>query len=162
MENLFCTREVLALVSTRLARDPATDLGTVVNAIFKQLQLELDTQVSLRVAAEVKYQLNFFDANARGVPALTSALQALHQGIDVAALYSRFEAEFKAIIAAQNYDDLLKVYNRKSMVTQAGDALGLKPGELADLVIRIARTEIAPTVQSAVRHYFGKFNAVVA
>lgn len=70
VENLFCAQEVLALVSARLARDIAADFNQAVSQVFKQLQAELDTQVSLRVIAEVKFKLNCFDASARGVPAL--------------------------------------------------------------------------------------------
>lgn len=161
VENLFCTREVLNVVSSQLARNPAADLTTVVEFVFKQLQSELDTQVSLRVAAEVKYQLNLFDASSKGALALTSALQRLCQSIDIAALYSHYEHEFKSIIAAQNYDELLKVYNRKSLVSQVCSALGLKNGELAEFVIRLARADHESAIHTAVRGYFGKFNAEV-
>ena len=161
VENLFCTREILSIVSTQLARDPTADHSAVVRFVFKQLQSELDTQVSLRVAAEIKHQLNFFDSNAKGDAALTAALQSLYQSIDVAALYSRFDTEYKAIIAAQDYEALLKVYNRKSLVSQACAALGLKHGELAKLVIRLAKTDRADAISTAVKGYLGRFSSIV-
>jgi len=163
VENLFCTREVIEVVSRRLARDSAVDLSCVVSFVFGKLQAELDTQVSLRVAAEVKFMLSLFDTSAKGSAALSTALQNLVQGIDVAALYSQFEANFNSVILNQDYSGLLAIYNRKSMATQICSALGLRAGELTELVIRLARTEDAATeVRAAVRPYLGNFAALGA
>ncbi|OOX22093.1 hypothetical protein Xbuh_21215 [Xanthomonas axonopodis pv. bauhiniae] len=162
VENLFCTREILEIVSTRLARDPVADLSQVIQFVFKKLRSELDTQVSLRVAAEVKFMLNFFDSSATGEAALITALQELTQRIDIPVLYSRFNSELGEIIAAQDYDALLKVYNRKSIATQVCSALGLKAGELSEFVIRLVRTDGNATVSEVVKKYFGNFAAVVA
>ena len=107
--------------------------------------------------------LSFFDTSAKGSAALSTALQNLVQGIDVAALYSQFEANFNAVILNQDYSGLLAIYNRKSMATQICSALGLRAGELTELVIRLARTEDAATeVRAAVRPYLGNFAAVGA
>lgn len=162
VENLFCTQEILALVSTRLARDTTTDFNQVVSQVFNQFRAELDTQVSLRVIAEVKFKLNCFDASARGRTALSSALQQLVQGIDVSALYAQFAEEFQSVINATDYRGLLRLYNRKSLPNQIGNALGLKAGELVDLVVRLARTEDRTHVVSAIRPYFGAFSSFVA
>lgn len=157
VENLFCTQEVLELVSARLARDTTTDFRQATSQVFKQLKTELDTQVSLRVIAEVKFKLNCFDASARGAPALSTALQQLTQGIDISALYAQFDGEFQAVIIAADYRGLLRLYNRKSLPNQIGNALGLKAGELVELVVRLARTDERSAVIAAIRPYLGAF-----
>jgi hypothetical protein len=162
VENLFCTQEVLALVSTRLARDAVTDLNQAITQVFKKLSTELETQVSLRVIAEVKYKLNCLDASARGVPALSTALQQLTQGINIPALYAQFDDEFQTVIGANDYRGLLRLYNRKSLPNQIGDALGLKAGELAELVVRLARTDARFAVGAAIKPYLGAFAPLVA
>lgn len=162
VENLFCTQEVLALVSTRLARDIKADFDKAVAQVFKQLRTELDTQVSLRVIAEVKFKLNCFDASARGVPDLSTALQQLTQNIDIPALYARFDSEFQTVISATDYRGLLRLYNRKSLPTQIGNALGLKAGELVELVVRLARTDARTAVAAAIKPYLGAFAAFVS
>ncbi|SEN48527.1 AAA domain-containing protein, putative AbiEii toxin, Type IV TA system [Pseudomonas sp. ok272] len=161
VENLFCTQEVLALVSTRLARDATADFNQAVTQVFKQLKTELDTQVSLRVIAEVKFKLNCFNASARGESALSVALQQLTQGIDISALYAQFDGEFQAVINAADYRGLLRLYNRKSLPTQIGNALGLKAGELVELVVRLVRTDERSAVIAAIRSYFGAFAHLV-
>ncbi|MDR6676530.1 DUF4435 domain-containing protein [Pseudomonas oryzihabitans] len=162
VENLFCTQEVLAIVSARLARDVTTDFNQAVTQVFKQLRTELDTQVSLRVIAEVKFKLNCFNASARGVSALSVALQQLTQSIDIPALYTQFDGEFQAVINAADYRGLLRLYNRKSLPTQIGSALGLKAGELVDLVVRLTRTDDRSAVVAAIKPYLGAFATLVA
>jgi len=161
VENLFCAQEVLALVSSRLARDTATDFNQVVAQVFKQLKTEVDTQVSLRVVAEVKFRLNCFNASARGVPDLSNALQQLTQSIDIPALYAQFDGEFQTLISASDYRGLLRLYNRKSLPNQVANALGLKAGELVELVVRIARTEARIDVVAAIKPYLGAFASFV-
>ncbi|MGH1359911.1 MAG: DUF4435 domain-containing protein [Burkholderiaceae bacterium] len=162
VENLFCTEEVLKIVSTRLARDPASDFQLVVDHVFKQLRSELETQISLRVVSEVKFLLNRFDASAKGVTALSTALQQLTQGIDVPALYAQFESQFRAVLSTSDYRALLAIYNRKSLASQIGSALGLKSGELAELVVRLARTDERAGLAAAIKLYLGQFAAKVA
>ena len=161
VENLFCTQEVLAFVSTHLARDATADFNQAVAQVFKQLKTELDTQVSLRVIAEVKFKLNCFDASARGVPALSTALRQLTQNIDISTLYAQFDGEFQTAINATDYRGLLRLYNRKSLPNQIGNALGLKAGELVELVVRLARTDARIAVVAAIKPYLGAFASLV-
>jgi hypothetical protein len=116
----------------------------------------------LRVIAEVKFKLNCFDASARGVPALSTALHQLTHDINISALYAQFEGEFQTVINATDYQGLLRLYNRKSLPNQIGNALGLKTGELVELVVRLARTDACTAVVAAIKPYLGAFSPLVA
>lgn len=159
VENLFCTPEVLNIVSERLARNPAADLQAAKDLIFKNLAAELEVQVSLRVAGEIKYQLNFFDEKSRGEQALNTALQSLVSTIDVSGIYSSTLSDFNDILANKDYPKLLQVYNRKSLPSQVSSALGLSNGGLAEFVVRLARTDSKELIKNAVKNYFGGFSA---
>lgn len=161
VENLFCTEEVIKIASRRLARDPIADFQKVSDEIFNRLQLELDSQISLRVASEIKFQLGMFDQNTKGEGELSGALTALVQGIDVKQIYSNIAANFSHIITTRNYEMLLSTYNRKSLANQASGALGLKNGELPELIIRLARGDCRDEIRSALKKYFGNFGAHV-
>lgn len=162
VENLFCTEEVIKIASQRLVRDPVTDFQKVSHEIFKRLQQELDTQVSLRVASEIKFQLSKFDQNIKGKSALSGALNALAQSIDVTQLYSTFMATFAEIIENRDYEKLLSTYNRKSLAAQVSGALGLKAGELPELILRLARGDCRDQIRKALKKYFGNFGPHVA
>lgn len=157
VENLFCVKEVLEFVSKRLARDADADFQAVSDTIFQRLQGELETQVSLRVASEIKFRLNIFDERQKGVPALSAALQSLAGGIDVGKIYSRTLAEFNTVITAKDFEGLLSLYNRKSLSSQASGALGLTNGGLPELVVRLAKGDYRDEIAIAMKKYFGNF-----
>ncbi|EQB9026448.1 DUF4435 domain-containing protein [Vibrio cholerae] len=157
VENLFCTKEILELVSTRLERDVNTDFQSVSSAIFSRLQGELEVQVSLRAAGEIKFQLNMFDEKAKGSAGLVSALHSLTTGIDVNAIYTQSLADFNAVLSTKDYDGLLAIYNRKSLSAQASSALGLANGSLPEFVVRLAKGSGRDEIAESLKRYFGNF-----
>jgi len=157
VENLFCTKEILAIVSARLARDVNADFDSVSSSIFSRLQGELETQVSLRASSEIRFQLNMFNERAKGVAELTSALQAVATGIDVSAIYSQSLTEFNQVLSARDYEGLLGLYNRKSLSAQASASLGLANGGLPELVVRLAKSECRDQIAQSLKRYFGNF-----
>ncbi len=157
VENLFCTQEVLEVVSIHLGRDPADDFTKVSSAVFKYLNAELETQISLRVASEIKFRLKKFNEKTKGNAKLNKALQTLIDGIDVKSIYSKTETEFQKILTENDYEGLLKLYNRKSLSAQVSGALGLANGSLPEFVVRLTRGERRSDIIKAVSKYFGNF-----
>lgn len=157
VENLFCAREILEIVSTRLARDVNSDFQVVSTTIFSRLQGELEAQASLRAASEIKFQLNMFDEKAKGATELASALQSLAGKIDVGAIYSQSLAELNSVLSTKDFEGLLALYNRKSLSAQAGSALGLANGSLPELVVRLAKGECRDEITKSLKKYFGNF-----
>jgi energy-coupling factor transporter ATP-binding protein EcfA2 len=162
VENLFCTKEILEIISHRLARDAAADFESVSSYIFSRLQGELETQVSLRASSEIKYQLNLFDGKARGVDGLSSALQSLAGNIDVKSIYAQSLADFNAVLSTKDYEGLLALYNRKSLSAQASSALGLSNGSLPELVVRLVKSECRDEITNLLKKYFGNFAVHIA
>lgn len=157
VENLFCTEEVLNIVSNRLARDPITDFQTVSDTVFTRLQGELDTQVSLRVSSEIKFQLNMFNENQKGALAIDGALQSLVASIDANQIYSDVNALYTGVLQNKKYDDLLSLYNRKSLSSQVSSVLGLANGSLPETVVRLAKGDCKKEITDALKPYFGNF-----
>jgi Protein of unknown function (DUF4435)/AAA domain, putative AbiEii toxin, Type IV TA system len=163
VENLFCTKEILEVVCKRLGRDHNNDFSSIATFVFKRLQDELDTQVSLRTASEIKFLLNNFDDKAKGSNGLNAALQALTNGINVASIYSDIESEFKKVLSQNDYEELLRLYNRKSLSAQVSNALGLaKDNSLPELVVRLVRGDCRSEIIQAVKKYFGDFGQHLA
>ena len=162
VENLFCTREVLEIVSNRLARDPVADMQTVSRTIFGRLQGELDHQVSLRVSNEVKFLLNMFDAGQTGSANINTALQNLMSNIDVNQIYSDIYALYNNVLQNNDYEQLLALYNRKSLSSQVSNSLGLANGSLPETVIRLVRGDCKESIINAMKPYFGNFQQHMA
>ena len=157
VENLFCTKEVIEIVSERLARDPIADFQTVSSTIFGRLQGELDGQVSLRVSSEVKFQLNMFDTCQRGTAAIDAALQSLIANIDISQIYSDTHALYSNVIQNNDYTQLLALFNRKSLSSQVSISLGLANGTLPETVVRLVKGDCKESITNALRPYFGNF-----
>ncbi|EHU2954177.1 DUF4435 domain-containing protein [Acinetobacter baumannii] len=161
VENLFCTKEILEIVSDRLARNPEDDFQTVSDTIFNRLHSELDTQVSLHASSEIKFLLNMFDTNKKGKQEISNELLRLVQTINVDVLYNSFNQKFSQIIAEKNYEDLLAIYNRKSLASQASESLGLAKKTLPETVVRLARAECKESIKNALKPYFGNFQQFI-
>ncbi|WP_219273872.1 DUF4435 domain-containing protein [Pseudomonas sp. Xaverov 83] len=160
VENLFCTKEVLHIVSSRLSRDPAADFKKISTSVFKKLKTELDTQISLRVAGEIKFKLNFFNEKAKGEKQLTLALKELHESIDISSLYQETSQAFNDLISKSDYKKLLMFYNRKTLSAQISTELDLANGGLPELVVRLAQTDLNHEITNALINYFGNFKKI--
>lgn len=157
VENLFCTQEVLKIISDRLARNSVDDFQVVSNTIFERLQDEFETQISLHVSGEVKFLLNMFDTNKKGEQDISNELQRMISAIDVQRLFAIQKERFEQIILHKNYNELLAIYNRKSLASQASEALGLAKKSLPETVVRLARGECKDSIKNALKPYFGNF-----
>jgi len=157
VENLFCTPEVLAILSRRLARNPDCDFQSVSDFIFSSLQKEIETQISLRTASKIKYSLNLFDEKAKGSDGFEKALQSLVSQIDTKKIYEETKALFEKIIEDRDYKSLLKIYNRKSMPNQISKHLGLVNGGVAELIVKLADREESENIANSLKPYFGNF-----
>lgn len=162
VENLFCTKEILEIISNRLARNVEEDYQTVSTTIFSRLQNEFEAQVSLHVSGEVKFLLNMFDTNKKGEQEISNELQRMVSGINVQQLFAMQKDKFEQIIANTNYDELLAVYNRKSLASQASEALGLAKKSLPETVVRLARGECKTSIKNALKPYFGNFQQFIS
>lgn len=162
VENLFCVKEVLQIISERLGRSADNDFQAISNAIFKRLADELETQVSLRVASEIKFQLNIFDESKKGDHELAQELTSLVNNIDVHKIYSQTHTEFQEVINSKDFMKLLSIYNRKSLASQVGGVIGLKNGELPEMVVRLAKGKCQLEIREALKKYFGNFASYIA
>lgn len=162
VENLFCTQELLEIISNRLARNAEEDFQTVSTTIFSRLQSELDTQVSLHVSGEVKFLLNMFDTNKKGEQEISNELQRMVSEINVQQLYGIQKDKFEQIIASKNYNELLAIYNRKTLASQASEALGLAKKSLPETVVRLARGDCKESIKNSLKPYFGNFQQFIS
>ncbi|MEA5512475.1 DUF4435 domain-containing protein [Nodularia sp. UHCC 0506] len=158
VENLFLTPEILELVSQKLARNPDDDFKKVSAFVFKELKLELETQISLRTAREIKFKLNLFDDKSKGEIKLQEALNKLIEHINVSSIYNSSKRLFEKIIEMKDYNDLLKYYNRKSLAQRISGCFGLKDGELPGYVVRLAKGSDQNEIKTRLKTYFGEFS----
>lgn len=162
VENLFCTPEVLKVLANKLEKDPVALLEEVKGFVFQKIEKELETQVSLRCAAEVRFNLNRFDENARGVSGIQDALNRLVDSIDIQSIFADAELAIKNAILNKDYEAVLRMYNRKSLASQIGAIFGFKSHELPEYVVRLAKGSASAEISRALKPYFGNFSTYIA
>lgn len=157
VENLFCVPEIITLISEKFERNPDEDKQAVEKFIIKAVKSELETQISLQVAGEIKYQLNCFSNKAKGIEGLTQALTDLTSSIDIKKLYNDLASQFNEAIDTHNYLLLLKLYNRKSLASRVSECLELSKDGIQTLILRMVKGENLYKVKEALKPYFGEF-----
>lgn len=162
VESLFCTHEVIKLVSEKLYRNPEEDFLRVSNAIFKRIKSELEFQTSLRTSSEIKFFLSNFDESKRSKEEIISHLNELFDKIDVNDIYSKFYETLNSIIDSKEYNDLLKFYNRKTLTIQVAEVFGFKSEEYKLFVLRLCKSGEIAKIASDSKKYFGNFSSFIA
>ncbi|QWV98656.1 AAA family ATPase [Geomonas nitrogeniifigens] len=161
VENLFCTPEIINIVATKLEKDPAEVFARVQQFVLEKLNDELETQISLHCASEVRFKLNLFDDKAKGAEGLQNALTGLISAININAIYADVKSKFTDVITLNDYKEMLKLYNRKSLSSQIGKFFGFNNSELPGYVVRLAKGSMNSEITDALRPYFGNFSRYI-
>jgi energy-coupling factor transporter ATP-binding protein EcfA2 len=160
VENLFCTQEILALVSQQLLNNPENDFAKVSEFVFGRLQAELENQISLHAVSEIKFQFSERfkkEPEPKGSLEITTKLDRVIDEMDAAQIYADYQQKFEQLMISKNYQDLLRLYNRKSLSEQISSHLGLIKNSLRDLVIRMVKGAQRAAIKTALKSYFGAF-----
>ena len=68
--------------------------------------------------------------------ALEAQAQKIVNSIDIPQIYNQSKQKIDAIVTSQDYDNLLKIYNRKSLHLQISSILKLSSNEYPKLILR--------------------------
>lgn len=159
VENLFCIPEILLAVAEQLNLPAQAKLFEVQEFIFKELRREIETQISLRVANEIKFQLNLFNSKKQGVSALKHELVALIGRIDVDLIYSEVSELVHAALQNKDYNAVLMLYNRKSLAERIGPIFGLHGKAYPNFVLRMLRGDKKQSMIEGLMRYIPNLDA---
>jgi hypothetical protein len=62
----------------------------------------------------------------------------------------------------KNYENLLSLFNRKSLSSQVSNAIGLSNGSLPETIVRLAKGDGKEQITNALKPYFGNFQQHMA
>ena len=103
-----------------------------------------------------------FDANQKGANNINTALHSLIANIDVTQIYSDTHALYSGVVQNKDYEQLLALYNRKTLSSQVSNSLGLANGSLPETVVRLVRGDCKEIITNALKPYFGNFQQHMA
>jgi hypothetical protein len=153
IENIFCVEPVLRIVADHLEKDPDFVVSQVTEYIIDALSHELELQISSMAEKRIEYLFGAFSKTSNDKRGLIEGLEAVCNQIDVEVIYGECKNAFERAMASQSLDELLKVYNRKSLPDRISQFLGLKHGEYPKLLVRLLKGPNRECIISAVRPY---------
>lgn len=139
VENLLCNERALTFVADTLARDPTDVAQTVLDFISNALNSELELQITQSAAKQVRYHLSCFSSTSNNRSGLQEGVDLLLHSLDIASIVADSEARYAAALASNSIDEILMVFNRKSLADQVSTRLGLKHAEYRELILRLAK-----------------------
>ena len=154
VENLYLLSDIQRIVAEHMALENIDDtLASVKTFIFNEFEKEKDVQITSICEREIQYKLSRFNKNGDGINALKSEFRSHIDTIDIDAMYKSVENKINNIIASQDLDKLLKIFNRKSLHVRVSEFFKLPKNEYPKLVLRLLKTNKKDLIANALRKH---------
>ncbi|MEZ8618424.1 AAA family ATPase [Vibrio splendidus] len=139
VENLFLLPEVMQIACESLEFNYEEKQVELTSRVRELLTNELDVQISKRTSGEIVHKLRFFNDKSNGLNKIKESYDSVIGNIDINSIYADVASEFDSVITNSDYIGMLRLYNRKSLLTLVGEVLGLKKGEYVSLILRLSK-----------------------
>ena len=154
VENLYLLSDIQRMVAEHMALENIPEvLESVQKFLFNEFENEKDTQITAICEREIQYKLSRFQKNGNDFDSLKSLFDSLVKSIDVEGIYKAVEDKVNNIITKKNFDELLKIYNRKSLHQRISAYFKLSKNEYPQLVLRLLKTEKKESIVNVLRRH---------
>lgn len=163
IENIFMIEEVIRAVARHFHRDEDEVFGKVKKAIMKLFEADLRQQALMHTRHIVKKTVEHrIDGRFANISKLEEHINDLCQSINPRGIYEQYCRDFRRYLGEGDYDSILRVYNRKTMLSEShvARACGLRHDD-KDSYVRAILTILkddrgpASTIRAAIRATFG-------
>jgi hypothetical protein len=153
IENIFCVEAALRIVAEHLGKDADDVVSEVTRYVSSALNREIELQISSMAEKRIQYLLNAFSKTSNDISGLSEGLKVTLDRIDVTAIYDQCRNDFDTALRSGSLDELLRVYNRKSLANRISGILGLANGEYAKLLVRLMKGPNQQRIVAALKKY---------
>ncbi len=153
IENIFCVEGVVRIVADHLGLNPDDSVRKIYQFVSAALTNELELQISSMAERRIQHLLGAFSKSSNELSGLVNGLNATLGRIDVDRIYAECKSEFDLAISSNRLDELLRVYNRKSLPARISSQLGLVSGEYNKLLVRLLKSPKKQDLVLALQHY---------
>ncbi len=163
IENIFMIEEVVRTVARHFHRDEEAAFAHVKKSILRLFEVDLRQQALLHTRHKVKRTVEHrIDGRFANINKLEEHINDLCQAINPRGLYEGYCRDFRRYIREEDYASVLKVYNRKTMLSEShvARACGLRKDD-KDAYIRAILSILkedrgdAGRIRKAIRGTFG-------
>jgi hypothetical protein len=140
IENVFLLPDVFLALADALSISPqqgATALDNLQAQIFQKALAEHDAVVARHVSRQIDRQLKIVTIDRRVLSTLKTSFDSAIATIDVLGEISTFSTSFKSAIAGKEYEQVLRMFDQKGLLSIAAAELSIGSGK--NLVQQAAR-----------------------
>jgi hypothetical protein len=139
IENVLCTENLVAQVASQLSLNAPEVVASVTKFVSDALESEMEAQIVKRAERRIRHHLSMYAASSSDEPGLQQGVTALVSNLDIARIVSESREAFAGALASSRLNDILRVYNRKSLANRISTCFGLKHAEYPALVVRLLK-----------------------
>lgn len=162
IENIFMLEDVLKTLAIANGRDPEEAFQRIKTTLFHLFKADLHQQALQHTRHKVKRIVEHrIDARFANIKQLETHMKLLPEEVNPRGLYNKLCSDFNRYLKEENYNAILRVYNRKSMLTEthAASIVGLKRDDKESLVRAVLyhlqnETPHAESLRTAIRKVF--------
>lgn len=155
IEHLYCVPEVIEIMTARMQLDNSHTQQKVTDFIVRKFKSEFETQVSLHVVDKLRQIFSrLIIEKTQDEIGLTREVERVVGSVSVGTMYKEHAAAFQAVVDSGDVRSLLSIYNRKSLSSIVAGELGLRNGELRNLVFRLLASDKKEEIRDALLSYF--------
>lgn len=154
VENLFLVEELLNVVNTIMGFTDTSNVSKTKRYIIeKRFQPQINHQICDAVISEIKYQLSTANITGKKDDEVKQSLEATYSSIVFEDVKVAKESLFNEVLHTNDYAQVLKIFNYKTMSKSVGHFFGLKDEEYHDFVIRQLNSTHADEIKTAIIGY---------
>lgn len=151
VENLFIVEEILKLAAEAFCsvEDAVEKIKKYVIDRFKS---ELKSQINNSIINELKHKLSTCDIKGKDSTSIVDCVNGLSDKLKMDALIQEKTNLYTNALNEQDYRNILKIFNQKSLVKYIGKYLGIKESEYCYKILVLMRKDEA-TFRKAFSQY---------
>lgn len=154
VENLFLVEELIRFIASYLGKDPSTVFQKVKTYIIQQrFSNQIQKQICQSVVEHLKYQLASTELSQNNENEAKESLEAVFKNIDYEQTKAEQEEKFRDALNSNDYKNVLKVFNEKSLITSIGHFLGIQNNDYCNMVLSLLNGVQHDNIVAAISPY---------
>ncbi len=155
IENLFIVEELMKYVSKIQGYDTHKEIEKAKKYIEDGFHNQINSQISKAVVSEIKYKLSTLEI-PENEKKLEEKLNKIRQVIDYENIKDEIEKEFTDIKNEESYNEVLRVFNCKSLIKSIGVHFGLDKEKYHNFIIRKIDSKDRQEIINVLKPYLPK------
>lgn len=154
VENLFLVEELLDVVNSIMGFEDGSRIDTVKQHIIDdRFKPQINHQICDAIIYELKYRLSIANITGKKDEEVKQSLADTYNGIIFEDIKTSKESLFNEALDSNNYAQILKIFNYKSMPKSIGHFWGINDKEYLDFIIRHLNGAQSENIKTAISGY---------